>query len=202
MAEVSVAPLTVAPLTAARFDDLVELFGPGGANSGCWCMWWRLPAKDWSARAGQAAQDPECGNKAAFERVVESGEPTGLLGYLDGRAVGWCAVAPRMAYPRLLRSRAIGPLDPDEPGVWSVTCFFIHRKHRNAGVAHALLTAAVETAIAGGASAVEGYPVDASEGRRPSGDLFTGTVGQFKRAGFTAVDGATGKRVVMRRSVG
>jgi hypothetical protein len=197
---VRMAELSVVPLTPDRFDDLVELFGPGGANSGCWCMWWRLPATAWSAGAGKAALDPQRGNKVAFERVVQSGEPTGLLGYVDGRAAGWCALAPRLAYPRLLRSRTIKPIAPDDPGVWSVTCFFIHRKQRNAGVAHELLTAAVVAAEAAGARAVEGYPVDAGEGRRASGDLFTGTVGQFARAGFAPVehDGG-GKRIVMRR---
>lgn len=114
--------LSIEPLDRTRWDDLVTLFGRGGASSGCWCMWWRLRAKDWSAGAGTAARDPVCGNKAAFEAVVADGEPTGLLAYDDGVPVGWCAVAPRSAYPRLLRSTTIGPLDPDEPGVWSVSC--------------------------------------------------------------------------------
>ena len=165
-------------------------------------MWWRVAAKDWSAGAGSAAHDPDRGNKAAFERVVAGGEPTGLLAYAGTDPIGWCAVAPRSAYPRLLRSRTIGTLDPDEPGIWAVTCFFIHRTQRRAGVGHALLAAAVEFAAEGGARAVEGYPVDTGAGRRASGDLFTGTVAQFARAGFTPVGGASGgKRVVMRRTI-
>ena len=31
----------VRPLTADRWEDLVELFGPSGAFSNCWCTWWR-----------------------------------------------------------------------------------------------------------------------------------------------------------------
>jgi GNAT superfamily N-acetyltransferase len=192
--------LSIEPLDHERWDDLAALFGRGGANSGCWCMWWRLSAKDWSAGAGAAARDPVHGNRAAFEDVVAGGEPTGLLAYDDGASVGWCAVAPRSAYPRLLRSTTIAPLDPDEVGVWSVSCFFIKRSHRAHGLGHALLAAAVDWATEQGASVVEGYPVETDGARRGSGDFFTGTVRQFERAGFAREPrSSTGRRVVMRR---
>jgi len=29
------------PVTLKQWPDLQELFGPNGADSGCWCMWWR-----------------------------------------------------------------------------------------------------------------------------------------------------------------
>jgi GNAT superfamily N-acetyltransferase len=186
--------VNVEPLTAARWADLVTLFGPNGASSGCWCMWWRLPAKAWSA-GGNA------GNRAAFEQTVRRGEPTGLLAYHEGSPVGWTAVAPREAYPRLWRSRTLA-LEPAD-NLWAVTCFYIHRHHRRAGVAAVLLDAAVAYAQNQGASAVEGYPVDTRGDRRPSGDLFTGTVSLFAGAGFTEHSRpATGRRIVMRRTVG
>jgi GNAT superfamily N-acetyltransferase len=194
--------LSIEPLDRPRWDDLVTLFGRGGANSGCWCMWWRLRAKEWSAGAGAAAHDPVCGNKAAFEAVVTGGEPTGLLAYDDGLAVGWCAVAPRPAYPRLLRSTTIAPLDPDEAGVWSVSCFFVKRSHRARGLGHTMLAAAIDWATEQGASVIEGYPVETDGARHSSGDFFTGTVSQFERAGFVREPRpSTGRRVVMRREV-
>lgn len=193
--------LTIEPLTQERWPDLCALFGRGGANSGCWCMWWRLPAAGWSAGAGAAAREPG-GNREAFEHVVAGGEPVGLLAYREGAPVGWCAVAPRAAYPRLLRSRTVAPLAPDEPGVWSITCFFINRTHRGAGVGHALLAAAVAWAKERGATTVEGYPVDAGGVRSAAGDFFTGTVSQFAQAGFTSQPRPkSGKRIVMRLSV-
>ena len=192
--------LTIEPLDAQRWPDLCTLFGRGGANSGCWCLWWRLPASQWSAGAGKAAHDPETGNEARFERIVASGETTGLLAYRAGVPVGWVAVAPRSAYPRILRSPTIAPLDPDEPGVWSVSCFFINRHHRGAGVAGDLLDAAVAFAAEHGATAVEGYPAETGGARGASGDYFTGTVNQFARAGFAVQERAKpGKRIVMRR---
>jgi GNAT superfamily N-acetyltransferase len=184
--------MNVEPLTAQRFPDLARLFGPNGANSGCWCMWWRVPAKEWTANGN-------AGNRTAFEETVLRGEPTGLLAYHDGAPVGWVALAPRSAYPRLLRSRTLAL--QEEAGVWSITCFYIHRHHRRAGVAAALLDAAVDQAT-GRTTTLEGYPVDTQGERRPSGDLFTGTVPLFEAAGFTVHSRPTsGRRVVMRRRI-
>jgi hypothetical protein len=69
-------------------------------------------------------------------------------------------------------------------------------------VAGALLRAAPAFAKAGGASIVEGYPVDVS-GRKPAAaELYTGTVTLFERAGFTIHERPpTGRRVVMRKAV-
>ena len=184
--------MNIVPLTPDRFADLERLFGPNGANSGCWCMWWRVAAKDWKA----------ADNHDGLAAAVDRGEPVGLLAYAADDPVGWTAVAPRPAYPRLLRSQTLRLAPADEPGVWSVTCFYIHRRHRRGGVAAALLSAAVDHAKAQGATAVEGYPVDTAGEPRPSGDLFTGTVALFARAGFHEhARPASGKRVVMRFSL-
>jgi GNAT superfamily N-acetyltransferase len=184
--------LDIRPVSPRGFDDIAALFGPNGANSGCWCMWWRVTGREWSA-SGSAA------NRAAFEAVVRSGQPAGLLAYENGTPVGWCAVAPRTAYPRLLRSPTLRLAEPEDPGVWAVTCFFIDRHHRREGVSRALLTAAVEHAVHSGATVVEGYPVNTAGARRPSGELFTGTVGLFAAAGFSEyARPATGRRLVMR----
>ena len=99
--------MNIVPLTPDRFADLERLFGPNGANSGCWCMWWRVAAKDW-----QAAD-----NRAAIAGIVGRGEPVGLLAYDADEPVGWTAVAPRPAYPRLLRSQTLRLAPADEPGV-------------------------------------------------------------------------------------
>lgn len=177
-----------------RWDDLVALFGPSGAYSGCWCMWWRVSGREFS-RNGNA------GNRTALQAVVESGEPVGLLAYDGGEPVGWCAVAPRQAYPRILRSPTLKPEPAGDEKVWSVPCFFIRRDHRRAGVAGALLDAAVRYAQEQGATTVEGYPVDTGDRRPPAADLFTGTVALFHRKGFTVHKRpSTGNRVIMRRT--
>src|SRR5437867_9852589 len=90
--------LTFHPLTPDRWPDLAALFGPRGASSGCWCMWWRQSRAEFAARRGD-------GNRRAFRALVEQGPPPGVLAYAGGRAIGWCAIAPRRDYPRLERSR-------------------------------------------------------------------------------------------------
>jgi GNAT superfamily N-acetyltransferase len=180
----------------AQWPDLERLFGPSGAYSGCWCMWFRTSGREFS-RNGNA------GNRTALADLVTAGEPVGLLGYSGGEPVGWAAVAPRSAYARILRSPALRPVDPTEAGVWSVPCFFIRRDRRRTGVAGDLLDAAVHHAHAGGALALEGYPVAADGGRLPpAAELFTGTVALFERAGFGVTRRPeTGRRVVMRRAL-
>ena len=44
------------------------------------------------------------------DRLGES-PPPGVLGYLDDRPVGWCAIAPRAEYPRMQSSPTFGPVD-------------------------------------------------------------------------------------------
>src|SRR5690349_24774307 len=86
--------LSTQPLTEERWADLERLFGRHGACGGCWCMWWVVPRGQFNAQKGEA-------NKAALRARVEAGEVPGLIGYLDGHPVAWCAVAPRSCYPVL-----------------------------------------------------------------------------------------------------
>jgi GNAT superfamily N-acetyltransferase len=152
-------------------------------------MWWRLASKDWERGAGVA-------NRDAFRGLVAQGPAPGLLGYHEGRPVGWVALAPRHDYPRLNRSPKLKPVD-DEP-VWAVTCFYIERTFRGTGVAGTLLRAAVEFATDSGASALEGFPVDPGEGQVANSSAFTGLLDMVRAAGFDEIV-RRGGRPVMRR---
>jgi GNAT superfamily N-acetyltransferase len=99
----------------------------------------------------------------------------------------------------VIRSPLVRPVDPGDVGVWSITCFFVHRRHRRTGIAEALLEAAVRFAAEHGARAVEGYPVDPGQSR--AADLYPGTIGMFERAGFTDVRRRTARRAVVRRTL-
>jgi GNAT superfamily N-acetyltransferase len=180
----------VQPLTLDRWRDLEQLFGDRGATSGCWCMWWRKPAKDWERDAGAV-------NRRDLRARVRRGPPPGLLAYSDGAPVGWCALAPRSEFPRLNSSPKLKPVD-DAP-VWSIVCFYIDRHHRDAGVASVLLDHAVAWARSQGATLVEGYPVDGGVARRPNAEMFTGTVGMFDDAGFREVERRGGRPIVRKR---
>jgi GNAT superfamily N-acetyltransferase len=153
-------------------------------------MLWRLPRKQFETQKGE-------GNRAAMKGLVESGEVPGLLAYLDGRAVGWCAVAPREHYPALGRSRILKPLD-GRP-CWSVACLFVHRNFRRQGVSTELLRCAIAHTRGRGARFLEGYPVE-PKGDKPIPPAFawTGIPKAFATAGFTEVARPAPTRPIMR----
>jgi GNAT superfamily N-acetyltransferase len=187
----------VVELTKATWPALEKLFGPRGADSGCWCMFFRLPGAEFRTRVYEP-------NRAALRELAGSNEPVGLLAVDDtDNAVGWVAVAPRAVYRRLERSTVAKPVDPDEDlsGVWSVTCFFIHRAARRAGVSRLLLDEAVTYAAERGARIVEGYPVDTKGDRKPSAELYHGTLALFRAAGFTVVESRGVRRALVRKEI-
>jgi GNAT superfamily N-acetyltransferase len=180
------------PLTVSRWPELEKLFGERGACGGCWCMWWRLTRSEWERNKGEP-------NKAAFRGLVKSKTPLGVLAFLDGQPIGWCAVGPRETLPSLARSRVLAPLD-EEP-VWSVICFFVARPYRKRGVAVKLLKAAVEYARSQGARIVEGYPTETRKSSVPDVFAFMGPLSLFQKAGFREVARRSTNRPFMRKTV-
>ena len=126
--------LSFHPLTQKLWRDFELLFGRNGACGGCWCMYWKLRGKAFEENTGDTARQMQ-------KAVVDSKTVPGLLAYSEGYPVGWIAVEPRSAYPKLAHSRVLKPVD-DQP-VWSITCFFVEKKHRRKGITVELLKAAV-----------------------------------------------------------
>jgi len=179
------------PATPDRWKDLEKLFGERGACGGCWCMFWRLPRKKWEEGKGAA-------NKRALKKIVSGGDlPPGILGYVKGEPIAWCAIAPREAYPALERSRVLKPVD-DKP-VWSVSCLFVLKAYRRKGVSVRMLEAAAAFARSNGARIVEGYPVEPTSERAPDPFIWTGTASAFRKAGFKEVARRSATRPIMRR---
>ncbi|GAA1970335.1 GNAT family N-acetyltransferase [Catenulispora subtropica] len=191
--------ITVVPANEAPWDDLRTVFGERGVPHDCMCQWFKLTAKEW-----RAAPQPE--REAMFRGQTHCGEPEadapGLVAYLDGEPVGWCAVEPRTEYPRLqtLRVPWTGrDEDRDDPGVWAVTCFVVRTGFRRRGVSRALTAAAVEHARKRGARALEGYALVPVPGKEVAwGELFVGAESVYQDCGFTEVSAPTPRRRVMR----
>lgn len=178
------------PLTISRWSDFEQLFGKNGACGGCWCMLWRLSRTQFESQKGD-------GNRKAMKSLVESGEIPGLLGYVEGQPVGWCALAPREHYPALSRSRVLKPVD--EQPCWSVSCLFVHREYRQKGVSIQLLRAAINYARGKGVEILEGYPVE-PKGDKPIPPAFawTGIPKAYEAAGFGEVARGSPTRPIMR----
>jgi GNAT superfamily N-acetyltransferase len=156
-------------------------------------MWWRLKRPDFEQKKGD-------GNRKALRKIVNSGDPTGVIAYSGSDPVGWCALAPRENYSRLERSRILQPVD--DQAVWSVTCFYVARGWRKTGLTAELLGAAAKYARKNGARIVEGYPVDPRQQDYPDTFAYHGLVSAFRKAGFKEVARRSASRPVMRLEVG
>jgi hypothetical protein len=102
--------LQVVPLTPDRWDDLVELFEQPGASiaRGCWCMFYRETGRTEAAKGLSVRETRKRALKALVDR---GGVPPGLIGYRDGRPIGWISLGPRADYARLARSPVMKPVD-------------------------------------------------------------------------------------------
>jgi len=203
MRDTTTPPVMIVPANEASWQDIEVVFGTRGDPSRCCCQrykmqpgeaWARFPAEE---RAFRLRQQTDCGHP-------RSGGTSGLVAYLDGVPVGWRAVEPRTAYPRLLL-KALVPWagrseDKGDDSVWAVTCFVTRTGFRGRGISRALARAAVERAREGGARAVEGYPMITTPGTDVTlpGELHVGSRSIFADAGFTDVCRPTIRRVVMR----
>ncbi len=183
MARPETETLAIEPLRPDRWSDLAALFEEGGDPKSCWCMFWRLRSKDFAVNRSAANRE---GLRSLTESAADDAGPApGLIGYQDGRAVGWVSLGPRTDFERLGRSTTLPPID-GRP-VWSVVCFVVSRRARNRGLARALLDGAVAYARERGAPALEAYPTRTEGARHPAASLYRGTLGMFQAAGFRLV---------------
>ena len=187
--------VTIVPADEANFDDLMTVFGTRGPASRCYCQRYKLRPRE--AFAKFPAEE------RAFrlrQQTCSGDRTTGLIAYLDGEPVGWCAVEPRTAYEGLLRNNRVPWEGRDEDraddSVWAVTCLFVRAGFRRQGISYALARAAVDFARERGARALEGYPMTTENALLE--ELHVGTEGAFAAAGFTDVSRPTVRRAVMR----
>jgi GNAT superfamily N-acetyltransferase len=160
---------------ATDFADVKTMVGPKRPDANvCWCLSYRIPSKDNQALTGIAR-----GSKVAA--LMKQGPP-GVLAYQGDEVVGWAAIHPRVdtAFATNRRIPHVDDLD-----VWSLWCVRVRPGHRGEGISHALVAGAVEFARAGGAPAVEAYPVD-NRGKKVDLTMaYVGTRRLFQKAGFT-----------------
>ena len=194
--------MKIVPANEANWEDIRAVFGERGDAHVCRCQRYKLqPGEAFKKvpieeRAHRLRTQTECGHP-------RSKTTSGLVAYLEGEPVGWCAVEPRTAYFGLRRNFKIHwdgrDEDKDDETVWSVTCFVTRAGYRRRGVSYALARAAVDFARDRGARALEGYPMLVEPGQNVLwGELHVGTRSVFEAAGFEEVVRPSKRRVVMR----
>jgi GNAT superfamily N-acetyltransferase len=191
--------ITVVPANQATWEDLRCVFGDRGPSARCQCQRYKL------RRLESFGSFPTEERAHRLRDQTRAGDPSsvttsGLVAYLDGEPVGWCAVEPRTAYEGLVRNNRVPWSGRDErkddETVWAVTCLLVRAGFRRRGLSSALAKAAVELARERGARALEAYPMTTTDAL--SEELHPGTVSVFADAGLTEIGRPTQRRAVMR----
>jgi len=182
--------LTFAPLTTNNWKEFERLFGSRGACGNCWCMYYRLKKQEFV----QGKKNE--GNKQAMKKLVWEGRPTGFLAFHEGRAIAWCAFAPRQDFIKLEKSRVHKRID-DRP-VWSIPCLFIAKEFRKKGISSELLTALIKYAKKKKIKTLEAYPLIPTQKKLPDAFAWIGFYKSFAGAGFEIVDQPSKNRPMVR----
>lgn len=184
------------PANRATVDDVEAVFDSGGARK-CRCQALKVAGWIWRDTT-QEERDAALLEQAA---CGTPGPTSGLLGYVDGEPAGWVAVEERANYPRIwARKQPWMRMDPDLPGVWSVTCFVVRPGFRRAGLTYELAAATVEYGRQVGARVLEGYPIEPAPGKQVIWDeASVGLLQVFTDAGYDVVASPTLRRRVVRR---
>jgi GNAT superfamily N-acetyltransferase len=191
--------MRIVPANQASCEDLQTVFGPRGPAARCQCQRYKLHPREAfhkfpvEERAHRLHTQTECGHP-------ESDTTSGLVAYVDGDPVGWCAVEPRPAFHGLVRNNRVPwdgrDEDKADDSVWALTCVFTRAGFRKRGISRELVRTAADFARERGARAVEGYPMTTKDALLE--ELHCGTEATFAAAGFAEVSRPTKRRVVMR----
>jgi GNAT superfamily N-acetyltransferase len=191
------AGFSIVPANEASCENLQLILG--GTGHLCQCQRYKLQPRESfrsvpvEERELRLREQTDCG-------YPESETTSGLVAYLDGEPVGWCAVEPRPEFTGLVRVSRVPwegrSEDRTDATVWALTCFFTRAGFRKRGVSRAMAHAAVDFARSRGARAVEGYPIATKN--VIADELHVGTRASFLEAGFVEVNRPTKRRVVMR----
>ncbi len=184
------------PANQASTEDVEAVFAASGAGK-CRCQALKVQGWIWTdstqeERAAALLEQTACGT---------AGPTSGIIGYVDGEAAGWVAVEPRENYWRIWnRKQPWMRMDPELPGVWSVTCFVVRRGFRRTGLTYELAHATVEHGGRVGAAVLEGYPIEPAPGKTVIWDeASVGLLQVFLEAGYEVTASPTLRRRVVRR---
>jgi GNAT superfamily N-acetyltransferase len=181
-------------LTPATWPDFEALFvRHGGLHGGCWCTYHRMTM---SAYISSSKEE----RRALSERLVLSGEATGLLLYDGETVVGWCQFGKAEGFPAFDRMRDYVRLEIPATlrPVWRITCFVVDRDRRREGLSRRLLEETLKAISGLGGGIVEVFPLELPGSVRPQ---YTGSVKMYLEHGFTDVAGIGKHNRLLRRYI-
>ncbi len=192
--------LTIVPADEASWADLQSVLGTRGDPQRCQCQRFKMsPGESWASVGARELA-------FRFRKQTDCGHPgsdttSGLVAYLDGEPVGWCAVEPRTAYPRLLLKNRVPWVgrreDKTDDSVWAVTRFVTRAGLRRRGISRALARRS-RLRTRTWRPCRRGYPMLTQPGQEITwGELHVGSRSIFEAAGFTEVSRPTLRRAVM-----
>lgn len=186
------SPYTIRPLDVATWEAFARLLEKhNGAGFGCWCTWFH-------PRRAVCDPDVEAG-RPYKERLVRQGRAHAALVFDGDAAVSWCQFGTPAELPNIHHKKEY------EAGLtalpdYRITCIFVDRNHRRAGVAEVALAGALELIAQAGGGVVEGYPQDTAGKKISSSFLYNGTRAMYEKAGF-AYERPKGKNHCVMRKV-
>ena len=154
------------------FDD--HAFRDYPAWQSCYCMETHRSQSD-EEWAGRTAGD----NRRDMTAMINRGEVTALLAFVDGKPVGWCNYGQTTKLAGVMHK--FGLQAKELEGVGSVACFVIASPYRGHGVASRLLEVAVDRLRKQGLRAVEAYPAAREDSVQGN---YRGPLSMYLRAGF------------------
>src|SRR3954465_11743262 len=162
-----------------------------GVWGGCYCSYFHSDTE-------QTVKDDY--DRATFKRrLVDEGVAHPALVFDGDDAIAWCEYGSPPELPNIYHRKQYDAGETN-PAPWRITCFFVDRDHRRAGVAREALDGARELiAAAGGAAGgslgvigqagggeVVSFPNELTPGKSTSSSfLHNGTRVMFEKAGFT-----------------
>lgn len=165
----------LSPATWPAFAAMVER--QSGLFTSCWCTNFHCYPDPPERR--------EIGNRAFKQRLVEEGRAHAALVFEGDDAVAWAqyGTVDELAniHHRKEWEATVEQL-PDH----RITCVFVDRHHRRAGLAEIAVRGALALIAAEGGGRVESYPHDIPPDKKMSSSfLYNGTRTMYERIGFT-----------------
>lgn len=181
----------LSPTTWEAFADLAERHN--GVWGGCWCTWFHL--------FPDPPERKELGHREFKRTLVEEGRAHAALVFDGDEAVAWAEYGP-VEELRNIHHRKEWEKGLVEMPDFRITCLFVDRRYRRAGMAATAVRGALELIAAEGGGLVESYPHDLPPGKKTSSSfLYNATRTMYERLGFTYERPKGKGNCVMRTSV-